>query len=152
MPKVRKFTTRTLRDVPLVFENENGQRETEKFNVVYRSHSQKFLDEIVAAEQRVDEETTIVAYCVFLSVMVISITDKEGQPLTDDNGAPALQEVKGDEEAQKTAVAHNLEFFQTMQVEDGTKALYDAIDSDINPPKASPMPGPSGSEVAASEA
>jgi hypothetical protein len=154
MPKVRRFTTRTLRDVELVFENETGEREKEKFDVVYRSHSQRFLDEVAAAEQIVAEGKTIVPYCAYLAVMVVSITDKSGEPMTDDSGAPALKEVKGDEETQKEAVAHNRAFFETMQVEDGTQSLFNAIQEDIspNPPEASSTPGPSGSEAKASEA
>lgn len=145
--KIRKFATRTVTDVELTFETDSAVRETEKFDVVYRSYSQRVLDDLLALEGKAVGDA--IPFSADLSLKVISITDKQGTPLTNDVGERALKEISGpvDSEDFKPAVAHNRAFFDQLGI-DNAKALDAAIDADINPPKPSPTPGNSGSEVA----
>ena len=131
--KIRRFATRSLKDVPLSYENEDGDRVTEKFTVVYRSYSRKVHNEM--ASQNADADGRV-PFSVMLAQVVVSITDRDGKPLTDDRGMQA---------------DFAAGFFDTIHV-DEAKALYDRINEDMFPPKASPEPGPSGSNPAASEA
>jgi hypothetical protein len=149
MGKIRRFATRTLKAVPLVFENEAGERVTEQFDVTYRSYSQKALDEIAgeekkaAAAQNKEDETSgsaddvaIISFSAFLSHLVTRIVDATGEDLTNEKGEK--QEL-------------NREFFDSLSIGDGTKVIWDRIQADINPQKPSSEPGPSGSSPAPSE-
>jgi hypothetical protein len=131
MGKIRKFSTRTIHDVPLVFEDEQGKRVEEKFTVVYRSYSNKML-----AEQKgllnAEGETEISA---LLGLVVVRIADSEGQELTDESGDVATL---------------STELFAAWSLEN-TNAIYKGIQADVNPPTPSSTPGPSGSDPAGSE-
>lgn len=130
MAKKRMFATRTLKDVPLTFENENRERVTEKFTVVYRSFSHNANQDIKTLG---DGNTP---FCDLLSKLVVSIFDSDGEALTDDNGN--LADLSNG-------------FFDTMSIPEA-EDLYNRIHEDIFPPKASPPHGPSGSPVAESGA
>jgi len=131
MGKKRIFATRTLKEVPLTFENEEGERITEPFTITYRSYSTQAIEEI---EKSFEGEG--VPYSVMLSKYVVSILDKDGEPLTDDEG--------------KAADLSN-GFFATMEVVEA-KRLFELIRADIFPQTASSVPGASGSPAAESEA
>jgi hypothetical protein len=148
--KIRRFATRTVKDVELTFEAEAG-RETENFDIVYRSYSQRWLDDLMAFEGKTVGDA--IPFSADLSLKVVSITDKQNQPLTNDAGEPALKEVKGpvDSEEFKEAVAHNRSFFDSLDIANA-RALDMAIDADINPPTPSPTPGDSGSNPATAAA
>lgn len=132
MQKKRIFATRTLKDVPLTFENEDGERVTEPFTIIYRSYSTKAIEEI----EKSFNGAANVPYSVMLSKYVVSIEDKDGDPLTDDEGHPA-------------DLSNG--FFETIGV-DETKRLFELIRADIFPQTASPEPGASGSPAAEGEA
>jgi hypothetical protein len=133
--KIRRFATRTIEKVPLVFEDENGKQVTEEFNIVYRSYSQKVLDEIAEAEKSVTGD--VVSFSSYLSHLVMRIVDQDGEDLTGESGEK--QEL-------------NREFFDSMSIGDGTKVIWEAIQNDINPQKSSSERGASGSRAAAKEA
>lgn len=134
--KVRKFATRTLKDVPLTFENEHNERVTEKFTVVYHSYSTKTIQEFQASVPENEREDGVIPFSVMLGKYVISIIDSEGDPLTDDSG-------------EKADLSNG--FFGTIDVGEA-KNLWELIQADIFPQQASQPPGSSGSPVAASEA
>ena len=136
MGKKRVFTLRTLKDVPLTFENEQGDRETENFTVVYRSYSTKQVEAFETELPETQRKDGTIPFSVMLAKQVVSITDKDGEPLTGDDGEPVN-------------LANG--FFETMPLEE-VKALHDRIQDDIFPQKASQPPGPSTSAAAASEA
>lgn len=136
MGKKRVFTTRTLKDVPLTFEDEIGERVTENFTVVYRSYSTKAVEQFEAELPGSKREDGTIPFSVMLAKQVISITDKDGQPLTGDDGE-AVNLANG--------------FFEGIQLEE-VKALHERIQADIFPQTASPKPGQSTSEAAVSEA
>ena len=133
MGQIRRFATRTIKDVPLTFENETGERVTENFTVVYRSYSTKAHEEFQTLQQGDDGR---VPFSVALSHMVERIIDKDGEPLTGDDGNPADM---------------SNGFFDWIPLEEA-RDLYERIDADIFPRKASPADGDSGSKAAASEA
>jgi hypothetical protein len=128
--KIRKFATRTVHDVPLTFEDGNGARVEEKFTVVYRSYSNKTLQE----QKAVLDEKGNAPLSALLGLMVSSITDSDGEHLTNDQGERAEL---------------NADVFAEMAIENA-EAIYSAIQADVNPPKASAEPGPSGSSPEAS--
>jgi len=136
MSKIRNFTTRTLRDVPLTFENEKGERIEEKFSVIYRSYSTKAAEELETslADKKLSDGT--VPFSAMLGKMVVKIIDSDGELLTNDEGQPA-----------DLAAG----FFDEIPLAE-VKDLYDRIQADIFPQKASPAPGPDGLQAAASEA
>ena len=136
MGKKRVFTTRTLKDVPLTFEDENGDRVTENFTVVYRSYSTKAVEAFETELPESQRKDGTIPFSVMLAKQVVSITDKDCQPLTGDDGEPAN-------------LANG--FFEGMQLE-AVKALHERIQDDIFPQRASQKPGQSTSEAAASEA
>ena len=136
MGKVRRFATRTIHDVPLTFENEDGERVTEKFSVVYRSYSTRYIDEFTASMEAEKQVDGTVPYSAMLGHIVQSISDNNKEPLTDDSGEPAV--LGGD-------------FFASISL-DEAKGLYDRIQEDIFPQLASPTVIEPGSKVAASEA
>lgn len=132
----RNFTSHTVHNVMLEFEDEIGNRQTEKFSVRYRSYSQKVLDELEALEAGLagGDEKKIVPFSAYLGVIVEEMIGENGEALH-----------LGDETARR-------EFFNAMSIRN-TKAIYDAIENDINPdpPIPSSEPGNSGSSPAASE-
>jgi hypothetical protein len=136
MGKKRVFTTRTLKDVPLTFEDESGERVTENFTVVYRSYSTKAVEQFEQELPETQRKDGTIPFSVMLAKQVISITDKDGQPLTGDDGE-AVNLANG--------------FFEGMPLEE-VKALHERIQADIFPQTASQPPGPSTSTAAASEA
>ncbi len=134
--KIRRFATRTIHDVPLTFENEGGERIQEKFSVVYRSYSTKTIEDFeqsFAVDKRSDGT---VPFSAMLGKMVVSITDSEGEALTDDTGQPADLDQK---------------FFAGIPIEEA-RGLYDRIQADIFPQTASSSAGVDGSPAAANEA
>lgn len=148
MGKVRRFATRTLpQPLALVFDDESGKRVTEEFTLRYRSYSQRALDEIERIEKERGGDSALVPFSAYLSYMVVAVTDNDRQPLTGDTGEPVVF-YSGDDETLKSA----REFFDLADIQDNTKKIWEAIQADINPQKASSVPGPSGSEPAASEA
>lgn len=143
MGKIRQFATRTLKGVPLVFEDETGERVTEKFDVTYRSYSQGALDEIAEEEKKAAEaqnkgsepagsadDVVIISYSAYLSHLVRRIVDAEGVDLTNESGEK--QEL-------------NRAFFDSLSIGDGTKVIWDRIQNDINPQKPSSEVGAAGS-------
>ena len=144
MGKIRHFATRTLKGVPLVFENETGERVTEKFDITYRSYSQRALAEIAEEEKKAAEaqnngrpqtagsadDVVIVSYSAYLTHLVKRIMDAEGADLTNETGEK--QEL-------------NREFFDSLSIGDGTKVIWDRIQEDINPQKPSSEAGAAGS-------
>lgn len=150
MGKIRCFATRTLKAVPLVFENETGERVTEKFDITYRSYSQRALDEIAEEEKKAaadqnkgpkstgsDDDSVIVSFSAYLSHLVKRIVDAEGADLTSETGEK--QEL-------------DREFFDSLSIHDGTKVIWDRVQEDINPQKPSSEAGAAGSPAVASKA
>ncbi len=125
MPKVRSFATRTIKNVPLVFEDAAGERVTEKFTVVYKSYSTTALAELTALEEAEGKEG-VVPFAAYLEKMVVSITDADDEPV-----APKLDRA----------------FFDALALAENTEVIYEAIRNDINPQKASPAPGGSESKA-----
>jgi hypothetical protein len=155
MGKIRRFATRTIKGVPLTFEDESGQRVTENFDVVYRSYSNRVIDEMAAVEETEKDSGGNVPYSVMLAYVVDQIWDQEVPPqlLTGDDGKPALVELPAEDgEGRKSAIQKRRAFFELMPIADDTRVIYERIQEDINPQNASSAPGPSGSTAAASEA
>lgn len=134
--KVRRFATRTIKDVPLTFENEQSERVTEKFTVVYHSYSTKTIQDFKASVPETEREDGVIPFSVMLGKYVIEIIDSEGDPLTDDTG-------------EKADLSNG--FFGTIDVGEA-KNLWELIQADIFPQKASLPPGSSGSQATVSEA
>lgn len=134
MGKPRRFATRTIpKLIPLSFDDDSGNAVTENFKVTYRSYSNRALDDL--AKLKGDEQGNV-PYCDYLGLMVESIVDEKGEPLTNDTGEPAPM---------------TNDFFAELALSNA-KALYDAIQENINPSLASSEPGASGSAQAVSEA
>ena len=155
MGKIRRFATRTIKNVPLTFEDESGERVTEEFDVVYRSYSNKVIDEMTAVQANETDEKGNSPYSAMLSHILVQIWDHEDPPqaLTGDDGMPALVDLPSEDgEAREQAIQKRRAFLELMPIADVAKVIYERIEADINPPNASPVPGPSGSTVAASEA
>jgi hypothetical protein len=136
LKKVRKFATRTLKDVPLTFENEQSERVTEKFTIVYRSYSTRAIQEFQASVPESERQDGVIPFSVMLGKYVVSIIDSDGEPLTDDSGE---------------AADLSNGFFGTIDVGEA-KDLWELIQADIFPPKASQPSGSSGLPAAVSEA
>lgn len=155
MGKIRRFATRTIKDVPLTFEDESGQRVTEQFNVVYRSYSNRVIDEMATVQETEKDGDGNVPYSVMLAHMVVQISDQDDPPqaLTGEDGKPALVELPAEDgEDREQAIQKRRAFFELMPIADDTRVIYERIQEDIRPQNASPVSGPSGSTAAASEA
>jgi hypothetical protein len=153
--KIRRFATRTIRNVPLTFEDENGQRVTENFDVKYRSYSNKVVDEMTAVNKSETDENGNVPYSVMLAHIVDQIWDQGDPPevLTGDDGKPALVELPAEGgEGREQAIQKRREFFELMPIADDARVIYERIQEDIAPPKDLSTSGPAGSSTAESEA
>jgi len=120
MPKAHQFfnSTRTV-VVPLTFEDDDGQRLTENFKVIYRAMSPKVWREMTEIEKA--NERNIAAS---LAGMVVSIPDIHGE---DDQPIPITEE--------------SLD----RMTQDNLLAIQNAILHDINPTAALPPSAPSPS-------
>lgn len=136
MDKIRRFATRAITGVMLTFENKNGDRVAEEFTVVYRNYSSKNIDDYLQPLIDSVPDGGEIRYADWLGRFVVRIVDKDGDPITDETGEPADLS-KG--------------FFETIALEEA-RDMFERIQADIHPPKASPASGPSGLKAAASEA
>lgn len=138
MGKIRKradFAPREVAGVRLTFLDDGGQRVQEEFAISYRSYSRKGAERL---EQELEPDKLPdgrIPYSVMFSKLIISIVDKNGEPLTDETGEPAIL---------------SREFFDGMLAED-LESIQKGISGDENPPKPSSESGPSGSSPEASE-
>lgn len=153
MGKIRRFATRTIKGVPLTFEDETGQRVTEQFDVVYRSYSNKVIDEMTAVQANETDEKGNSPYSAMLAHVLVQIWDHQDPPqvLTGDDGKPALVDLPDEDgEARELAIQKRRTFLELMPIADATKVIYERIEADINPPRPSSEPIPSGSSPGAS--
>lgn len=136
MGKIRKradFAPREAEGVMLTFLDDAGNRVQEEFTVNYRSYSRKGAERL---EQELEPDKLPdgkIPYSAMFSKLIISIIDKDGEPLTDESGEPA---------------ALTREFFDGMLGED-LESIQRGISGDENPQKPSSEPGPSGSSPGA---
>jgi len=116
MPKASQFinATRTIK-IPLTFEEENGDRKSEVFAVVYRAFSPKVAEEMSAIES--GEGANMARSLARMLVKIPEIINEDGSP------------VEMNEENLAQFSGENL------------KALYEGVTQDINPtPTPVPLP------------
>lgn len=137
MGKIRRradFAQSEATGVPLTFLDETGQPVKEKFTIVYRSFSRQGIERLEKDLEADKFENGNIPYSAMFAKLVISITDQDGEALTDENGEPAVL---------------TREFFDGMLPVD-LEAIQRGISGDENPPLPSPGPGLSGSSPGAS--
>lgn len=136
MGKIRRradFAPREAEGVMLTFLDDAGNRLQEEFTVNYRSYSRKGAERL---EQELEPDKLPdgkIPYSAMFSKLIISIIDKDGEPITDESGEPAEL---------------TREFFDGMLAED-LESIQRGISGDENPQKPSSEPGPSGSSPGA---
>jgi hypothetical protein len=137
MGKIRRradFAQSEATGVPLTFLDDTGQPVKEKFTIVYRSFSRQGIERLEQELEADKFENGNIPYSAMFAKLVISITDQDGEALTDETGATAVL---------------TREFFDGMLPAD-FESIQRGISGDENPPLPSPAPGLSGSSPGAS--
>lgn len=137
MGKIRRradFAQSEATGVPLTFLDDAGQPVKEKFTIAYRSYSRKGIERLEQELEADKLDNGNIPYGAMFAKMVISITDQDGEALSDETGEPAVL---------------TREFFDGMLPID-LEAIQRGISGDENPPLPSPGPGLSGSSPGAS--
>jgi len=130
-PEPEQFIIREIESVPLTFLNDAGEPVKEKFAIKVKSFTEYGMLGLTAALKPEVLPNGILPHSAVFAQTVVAIIDSDNEPLTDEQGEPAVL---------------TREFFAGMLPED-LEAISEAIRADANPPRKSPSPGDSGSRI-----